>query len=410
MLSQAFHKDRRAAFLNLLPVGSFSITYSGEEQVDAGDQHFYFSVDRNFYYLTGYEKPGCYYVAYKTATDQGDFLFIPQPEPRQQLYYGKMDNCDSLKEALGISQVRFTNTMSATLSRMIYQHPYQTVCTTAIPWQMQEPKNEGERFVLELRQTYPHLQIHSLFHGLGLLRQQKHPEEIAAHRAACQATANGVHSILQYLRPGLTEGQIEAYFDFSLKSTGFTHAFPTISASGEHACVLHYTEKNGVLQDGDLILFDLGAECQHYCADVSRTYPVNGKFTPRQRMLYETVLHGLEVAISMTKPGQPKHLLQQESKKAMAKRLVELGILASEADMERHYCHGSGHFIGLYTHDVGDDSAILQPGMVFTLEPGLYFPEERIGIRIEDTILITEHGCEVLTANIPKTVEEIERR
>ena len=157
-----------------------------------------------------------------------------------------------------------------------------------------------------------------------------------------------------------------------------------------------------------MILFDLGAEWGHYAADVSRTYPVSGKFTPQQKALYQVVLKGLEAAIARTKPGQPKHELQQISKDVMAEELIKLGMIQKKEEISRYYFHGSGHYIGLYTHDVGDEQALLEEDMMFTLEPGLYFEELGIGIRIEDTLLVTKDGCEVLSGGIPKTIEEIE--
>ena len=204
------------------------------------------------------------------------------------------------------------------------------------------------------------------------------------------------------------EYEIEAYFDFSLKSHHADHAFPTIAASGINACCMHYDANDRQMEKGDLILFDLGARWGGYNADVSRTFPVSGRFTEQQKALYEVVLKGLEVAIAASKPGQPKNELQDLSKQAMAKELIRLGIIQEPEEINRYYFHGSGHYIGLYTHDVGDDNAPLEEDMVFTLEPGLYFDDLGIGIRIEDTLLVTKDGCEVLSGGIPKTVEEIE--
>lgn len=158
-----------------------------------------------------------------------------------------------------------------------------------------------------------------------------------------------------------------------------------------------------------MILFDLGAEWGGYASDVSRTFPVNGRFTDQQKALYEVVLKGLEAAIARTKPGQPKNELQEISKEVMARELIRLGMIQKPEEIMKYYFHSSGHYIGLYTHDVGNDEAVLEKDMMFTLEPGLYFEELGIGIRIEDTILVTEDGCDVLTRGIPKTPEEIEK-
>ena len=162
------------------------------------------------------------------------------------------------------------------------------------------------------------------------------------------------------------------------------------------------------MKDGDMVLYDLGAKWGGYDADVSRTYPINGHFTEEQKTLYNIVLKGLDAAIAATKPGQPKNELQELSKQVMAEELIRIGMIEKPEEIIRYYFHGSGHYIGLYTHDVGDDNALLEEDMVFTLEPGLYFDELGIGIRIEDTLVVTKDGCEVLSGGIPKTVEEIE--
>lgn len=171
---------------------------------------------------------------------------------------------------------------------------------------------------------------------------------------------------------------------------------------------MHYVANDRKMLSGDMILFDLGAEWCYYASDVSRTFPVNGKFTEQQKALYNVVLKGLEAAIAATRPGQPKHELQEISKAVMAEELIKLGMIQKPEEIMKYYFHSSGHYIGLYTHDVGNDKALLEENMMFTLEPGLYFDELNLGIRIEDTILITKDGCEVLTGDIPKTVEEIE--
>jgi Xaa-Pro aminopeptidase len=242
------------------------------------------------------------------------------------------------------------------------------------------------------------------------MRTVKSKEEIEAHYKSAAITEEAVKNMLKNMKPGMTECQIEAYYDFVLKSHNVKiPAFWTIAATGKNACIMHYVDNDTKTKDGDMILFDLGAQWDHYCTDVSRTYPVNGKFTERQKQLYNAVLKGLDAALAATKPGQLKGELQLISKRVMAEELVKIGKISTVEEIDKYYFHGSGHFIGLNTHDVGDhDGMILEEDMMFTLEPGLYFDDEEIGIRIEDTILVTKDGCEVLSAGIPKTVEEIE--
>ena len=269
-------------------------------------------------------------------------------------------------------------------------------------------KNEAREFASRIHDFDPTLPIYNTFQDLARFRQVKTKEEIALHRKACDITASGVNNILAHLKPDMFEYEIEAYFDFTLKSQNAKHAFPTIAASGANACCMHYDSNDRKMMNGDMILFDLGAKWGGYDADVSRTFPVNGVFTEEQRTLYEVVLKGLDAAIAATKPGQPKNELQDISKQVMANELMRLGMIEKPEEIMRYYFHGSGHYIGLYTHDVGDDNALLEEDMVFTLEPGLYFDELNLGIRIEDTLLVTKDGCEVLSGNIPKTVADIE--
>lgn len=408
MLTKRFHQSRRDAYAALLPEGALGLLFSGDEVFKVADEFYPFEVNRDFYYLTGYDKPRAVYAAYKKNDKVRDLLFIEPIDAHAVLYNGPMATAESLSKTLGISDIRYTDTLEDFLSRLFFGQNITTLMVDELPYQLSLPETPARAMIQKLIRTYPFLQVQNSNFLLGELRSHKEPEEIDAHRKACQVTEQGVKAMLQHLRPGMTEGQIEAYFDFALKTEGAGHAFDTIAASGKNACTLHYSENNAMMQDGDLILYDLGASWNLYCADVSRTYPVNGKFTKRQRVLYEVVLKGLNAALDAAKPGQPKHLLQELSKQVMADELIKLGMIQKPEEISRYYKHGSGHFIGLFTHDVGDDQAILEKDMVFTLEPGLYFAEEGIGIRIEDTLLVTENGCEVLSAGIPKDPDEIE--
>lgn len=408
MLGLEFHKSRREAFAATMEKFSMALIYSGDEKVQTGDQNYTFSCDRNFYYLTGYKKPASYYLIVKSDEACQDVLFIERISERMQMYNGKMQSTEEYKEEFGMTSVFYTDEMLGVIGRYFFHGNYNTLYTAFIPCSMKEATDKGTATVNQLRERYPFLQVQNRYHELAKIRTVKSQEEIAAHRKACDVTALGVDTMLKNMKSGITEGQIEAYFDFQLKTNACGHAFTTIAASGENACTLHYHANDCELKEGDMILFDLGAMSGYYCADVSRTYPINGKFTERQKMLYEVVLKGLEVGLSLSKPGMQKDLIQLESKKVMAEELVKLGVMENVEEISKYYMHGSGHFIGLDTHDVGPDDSILAKDMVFTLEPGLYFKEEGIGIRIEDTILVTEDGCDVLSGHIPKTVADIE--
>ena len=374
MISKEFHKGRRLAYGQLLKNNTIEIIGSGALKQEAGDQNYPFVPDLDFYYLTGLELPDAYLAAVKKNGVCDFTLFIKRTDKRSARWTGEDYNITSIRKLTGIKNIRYNDTV--------------------------------DDFIAENRKGLTLRKNHT---DLSVLRYIKKEEEIECHRKAAQITKEGVDNILKNLRPGMYEYQIEAYFDFVLKSQNAGHAFSTIAASGKNACVLHYDKKDSLIKRGDMILFDLGASWNHYCCDLSRTFPANGKFTKRQRQLYNIVLDGLKAAEEAAVPGVCKNDLQYISKDVMTKELMDTGFIKKAKDIDKYYCHGSGHYIGLFTHDVGDNNAPLTENMMFTLEPGLYFDELDLGIRIEDTLLVTKDGVDVLTESIPKEPEDIEK-
>ena len=409
MVSKEFHASRRARYSQILKDNSMGFVFAGWEKEDRGDQMFPFTPYANFYYLTGFDQPKAVFMAVKVNGKYQETLFIDHPDEQKARWQGISYNKETVREETGIENVEYLERFEEKLPLFGRRNLIQNFYIDIASWEEGFRKNPAQEFADKVRSCYPYLQIYNTFEDLAHMRQVKTKEEIALHRRACQITTEGVKSILSHLKPGMHEYEIEAYFDFELKSRNARHAFSTIAASGKNACVMHYVANDRKMQEGDMILFDLGAEWGRYASDVSRTFPVNGIFTPLQKELYQVVLKGLKAAIARTRPGQPKNELQEISKQVMAEELIRLGMIKQPEEIMKYYFHSSGHYIGLYTHDVGNDNAPLEPDMMFTLEPGLYFEELGIGIRIEDTILVTEEGCEVLTEGIPKEPEEIER-
>ena len=374
MLSKAFHRGRREAFASVLKNNTMELIESGSLKQEVGDQNYPFVPDMDFYYLTGLELPDAYLAAVKRDGVCEYTLFIKRTDRRSARWTGEDYNITSIRKLTGIKNIRYNDTVGEFI--------------------------ESNRKGLKLKKKHS---------DLSGIRYIKTKEEIECHRKAAEITAEGVDSILRNLRPGMYEYEIEAYFDFALKSRNAGHAFSTIAASGKNACVLHYDRKDSLINNGDMILFDLGASWKHYCCDLSRTYPANGKFTKQQRQLYNIVLDGLKAAEEAAVPGVCKNDLQYISKDVMTKELMDAGFIKKPKDIDKYYCHGSGHYIGLFTHDVGDNNAPLCENMMFTLEPGLYFDELSLGIRIEDTLLVTKDGVDILTGDIPKEPDDIEK-
>nr|WP_280521242.1 M24B family metallopeptidase [Paenibacillus mangrovi] len=228
-------------------------------------------------------------------------------------------------------------------------------------------------------------------------------------KRAIEITKDGIERIASHMRPGINEAELEAHFSFNLRVSGSKHyAFDPIVAGGARATVLHYEDNEQVVQDGELVLIDIGAEFDHYNADITRTLPVSGTFSERQKSIYNLVLKAELEVIKAIKPGIPFANLNEITKQVLAEGCKDLGLIGNDQELANFYYHGVSHGLGLDTHDVGDYNIELQPGMVLTVEPGIYITEEGIGIRIEDDVLVTADGCEVLSEGILKTVDEIE--
>jgi Xaa-Pro aminopeptidase len=214
---------------------------------------------------------------------------------------------------------------------------------------------------------------------------------------------------MKHARSGIYEYQLEAYFDYEIKTNGATgYTFKTIAGSGVNGAILHYVSNDSLIEDDSLILFDLGAQYKLYNADITRTFPVSGKFTNRQKEIYEIVLNGQELVFKHIKPGVTLMELNNILKEYYVKELTRIGLIKEDKELINYYFHGVSHHLGLDTHDVSFRDMKLAPGMVITDEPGLYFAEHGIGVRIEDDLLITESGCEVLSKDIIKEVKDIE--
>ena len=410
MSNTEFYVNRRKRFAETMVDNSFYFVCSGNTIESTDDAEYTFQPYRNFVYLTGRQDVDATLVISKINGKVSETLFMHIPTEKELRWIGTRFDSEEIKASTGIPTLVPNETWDSFISRMMFYNDVQDVYIDLARYNMNYPANEAQKRANRLKEIYPFLNIHNAYQTICRMRTVKDAAEIADHRKAAAITEEAVKYMISNMKVGMTESQIEAYYDFVVKSHGCKFpAFTTIAATGKNACIMHYVDNDTATKDGDMILFDLGAQWNLYCTDVSRTYPVNGKFTERQKMLYNVVLKGLEVAESLSKPGQLKSELQQISKKVMAEELVKLGVIEKEEEISKYYMHGSGHFIGLNVHDVGDtNDIVLAEDMMFTLEPGLYFDDEKLGIRIEDTILITKDGCEVLSGGIPKTVEEIE--
>ncbi len=401
--------ERRLDVLKSMDTGSIAVFFSGDLIKRSADSTYPFSVNRNFFYLTGLDEDGLIMILLKTQSGQKEFLFIKDDNLLMEKWIGKSIKTEEAKAISGITQVIALSAYESTLGRLIDRNDLSQVYIDTERDSLNGRMMEGEAFGRKIHKHYPGLKVSNLNHKINELRSIKTPEEIDAIKQAIEITDKAIENALSKIKPGCKEYEVVADFNHTLALENSTNAFETIAASGDNACTLHYVSNQKTLVDGELILLDLGAAYHHYCADISRSFPINGKFTERQKTFYSIVLEAQHAVFKAIKPGLTLGELNMVVKQVYAKECVEAKIIEDASKIDTVYYHGVSHFLGLDTHDVGQiEGLTLKPGMVITVEPGLYSLAEGIGIRIEDDVLVTESGCDILSSQILKSIEDIE--
>jgi len=404
-----FAKNRKKLW-DKLEERSITLIFAGQAPYKSGDETYAFTPNRNFYYLTGIFREKMVLMLVKTNGKVEETLFIEKSDPIMARWVGEKISENEAKEISGIENIKFLEKFEETFGTILDRNKIKDLYLDLERQEYHISTTSAQRFAKATVERYPYLIVKNIYNEISDLRVIKSEEEIALIRRAIDITDRGIKSLMKNAKAGMTEYQLEAYFNFTLKSSGVTdYAFKTIAASGKNATILHYVENNSELEDGKLILFDLGAQYKYYNADISRTFPINGKFTERQKQVYNVVLRAQEAVVEIAKPGIMFSVLNEVAKKVLVAGCIELGLINEASELPKYYFHGVSHYLGLDTHDVGSRDIELKSGMLLTNEPGLYIEEENIGIRIEDDILITENGCENLSKQIIKTVEDIER-
>jgi len=385
-----------------------------------GDQYFPFRQNSDLFYLTGIDQEKTILTLCPNHPDKSlrEILFIIESNEKIATWEGHKYTIEEAQKASGIETVKFISSFDSVFRELTLKADNIYINLLENPKFKPEVKSADERFITTLENEFPAHDFLRLAPLLKKLRLIKEPEEIKLMQNACDITEKAFHRIMHFVKPGVTEYQVEAELTHEfLWNRANGHAYPPIVASGENACVLHYTENSSKCKDGDLLLMDFGAEYANYAADCSRTIPVNGKFTPRQKECYEAVLRVMNKAIGWLTPGTTINRVNERVENLLQEEHIRLG-LYSKKDVEnqdqnnplvkKYYPHGTCHFIGLDVHDVGERNVTLEEGMILTCEPGIYIPEENIGIRIEDDIIVA-HKPVNLMGNIPKEVDEIEK-
>ena len=406
--------SRRQQLIHKLPLGSVTVLFSGIEQKSSADALYPFVVNKNFYYLTGIEQEHSALILVNSGLGVKTYLFVDEIDETKTRWVGKKLDLETAKAISGIRDVLTYSMFSLRLNEILTQREfYGDIHELYLDLEknliMDQDLFTTQAFATNLQAEYSSLVFNNIHPLITQLRMVKSPAEVDAIRQAIKATGYGLLHVRKQLKPELYEYQLEALFAYALKEYGnLTTSFETIIAAGKNAIVLHYPNPKDKIQDGVLVLCDLGARYKQYAGDITRTYPSSGIFNPLQRQVYEIVLQANEYIISLAKPGMKIIDLQKACLEFLAKACVKEGLIKKEEDIGSIYYHNVSHHLGLDTHDPMSRELPLVPGCVITVEPGLYIKELGIGIRIEDDILITEKGSENLSIDIPKSIADIE--
>ncbi len=394
--SADFHRGRRQAVMDALPGGSVAVMVGGVQKGASLDDLQSFVQDPDLYYLTGTEEPGSSLLLAPGGVDLDgrtvhEVLFVPPRDAAEEIWLGRRFGAERAQRVLGVELAVDNDRFDEIVGRLV-SDPATAVLTT------------GDATLRRI---------------LDGLRVVKTDEELRLLRHAIDITADAQREVLGSVEPGWTEYQIEALVEYTFAREGAERpGFPSIVASGENGVLLHYDTNRRTTKPGDLVVVDVGASYHGYTADVTRTYPLQGAFTPDQRRIYDIVLEAQKAGIAAVRPGAPFGAPGKAASEVLARGLAELGLIGGSRDimaLSRFFPHGTSHYLGLDVHDVGTYD-VLAPGQVITVEPGIYIaPAEdvdprwwNIGVRIEDDVLVTERGPEVLSEAAPKEPGEIE--
>ena len=406
------YNKRRQTVFDRMADNSIAVLYSGIEHHVSADEYDLFTAhaNRNFFYLTGLRRDKMALVLDKAAAEPKTTLFIEEADPSMERWYGRKVTVDEAKELSGIDNVRFIDELDGALDMIMTREDVYTAYFDTYRHQKEDLPDYNVVKANEFKTAYPGVSIRNLFPFVAEQRMQKDEDEIALTKEAIKLTDTALKNVLANLKPGMFEYEAQADFEYSIRRNGAEWtAFPTIAGSGMNGTMLHYDTNQDMMEDGSLLLMDLGARVRGYNSDITRTYPVNGKYTERQRQVYDIVLEANRTVLKEAKPGMTTVDLNNICKKVLAAGCIRLGLIEKEEEISRYYMHGVSHHLGIDVHDVTVDSnKKLRPGAIISDEPGLYIDEWEIGIRIEDDLLITEDGAVCLSEEIMREADEIE--
>jgi Xaa-Pro aminopeptidase len=409
-MNKEFFVGNRKRIADKLKPDSLMVLFAGKAPHLSSDMFYPFEVNRNFYYLTGIDQEESVLLVEKNGSDVTETLFIQKSNFEVEKWTGTVLSEEEAEEISGIKTISFIDDFDDYFSGRIFRCPFENLYFDFEKYGHGDERKSTHIFAEEIKKKYPYLQTKNIFPEIRNMRMIKQPVEIEEMKKAIKVTRLGIENIFANASPGMKEYQLEAYFHFIRKFHGLKRHIPDIFVSGKNAWILHYIKNDCVAKNGKLVLVDVGADSSYYGSDISRAFPINGKFTKRQRQIYNIVLKTQRAVINMIGPGVLISELNAMADKMLTEECKKIGLIKEDKDISKYYYHGIGHTLGLDVHDPRDmdPKFRLKEGMIITVEPGLYIKEEGIGVRIEDDILVTKYWYENLSRSIIKEPDEIE--
>lgn len=410
------HRNR---LQRLLPPHSLAIVHANDVLPTNADGSLPIHPNADLFYLTGVEQEESILLLFPDAADETlrEVLVLREPNEHLKIWEGHKLSQAEATALSGIKTVRWLSQLPGLLHMLMCEAEHVFLNSNEHKRAVIEVETRDARFIRSLQARYPLHQYHRLARLMHALRVTKSPTEIELLKQAIAITDAGFRRVLKFTQPGVYEHEVEAELAHEFIRSRGKFAYPPIIASGGNACTLHYNANDQVCRDGDLLLLDVASSYANYNADLTRTIPVSGHFTPRQRDVYNAVLRVMRGSIAGATVGKLHRDWQKESQAMMNEELVQLGLITADEvarqnpddpACRKYFMHGLGHPLGLDVHDVGFTNQPFAPGWVLTVEPGIYIPAEGFGVRLENDILVTEHGPVDLMASIPVEADEIE--
>ena len=428
-MNQKIHARHRKQLIRMMGEGGIAILPSAPVRTRNRDVEYPYRQDSDFYYLSGFPEPEAV-VVLVSGRSRGEYiLFCRDKDPEQEVWHGRRYGPEAAIDLFAADDAFPIDDIDDILPGLM------ETCERVYYTMGLDPQFDKRvmDWVNTLRKTsrsgthvpYEFVSLDYLLHDMRLFKSR---DEIRLMKKAAKISVEAHKRAMQICRPGLYEYQLDAEILHEFQRNGATWAYPSIVGGGANACILHYTDNGDVLKDGDLVLIDAGAEYEGFDADITRAFPVNGRYTDAQREITELVVEANLAAIKQVKPGNHWNDPHNAAVKVLTRGMVELGLLKGNVSKlikdeayRKYYMHRTGHWLGMDVHDVGDYKVddqwrLLEPGMALTIEPGLYIPHGSrgarrwwdIGVRIEDDVVVTKEGCDVLTDDLPKWPDEVE--